>query len=415
MTESHLSSNLSNADRSRALLLLTLSYFIAFLSTGAQVVWMTQTLLAAGLSASSVGLLWSLRSFTQVLTPPIWGSIADKAGTSRPAAVITHLVGALALLLLVLAPSNFWWCAFLFIAFGFFGQPSTSMIDGMTLTALGTERHRYGDIRLFGSLGFGAAALGGQLLVDTHVFTPMPEVVFPLMGVFMAIAGVIMWRVPNMPRSKMTSWREMGDLLHDPVWLGMVVLGIAQWAGHSAYSIFLPTLAEKSGIAPWAVGVSVAVAVLVEAVLMRLSAGWLRRFGAYPLLLLTALSGIVRWTLLALIARFQWGSLAFVASHALHGLTFGLFYAVLVSSAAERIPERLRQTSQSMLSAIIFGGGGALGSTLCGQLLEHGTAASSFFVSGTEAVWWGMAVCGVIALLITASFGRHLRAGGASA
>jgi MFS transporter, PPP family, 3-phenylpropionic acid transporter len=77
-----------------------------------------------------------------------------------------------------------------------------------------------------------------------------------------------------------------------------------------------------------------------------------------------------------------------VALQALHGLTFGLFWATAVSEMSLLVPVRLRATGQALFSALVFGAANALGYLLAGQVYDRAGAASALFVlaAGLELV-----------------------------
>lgn len=92
-----------------------------------------------------------------------------------------------------------------------------------------------------------------------------------------------------------------------------------------------------------------------------------QRFGNLNLLRFAALVYGLRWLLYAVLDS-PWQVLV---SQLLQGISFGLFYLAAVNHVADIAPRGLTTTSQSLFSAITFGGGSALGSLIGGLLYQY--------------------------------------------
>jgi PPP family 3-phenylpropionic acid transporter len=162
------------------------------------------------------------------------------------------------------------------------------------------------------------------------------------------------------------------------------------WASHQAYSAYLVPLAAQRGAEPWAVGVAIGLAIVSEAVAMLVTSRLVARFGASRILVAASASSVLRWSLLAVTT----GTASFLALHALHGLTFGIFFPTLVAAVAARVPEHARQGAQGLLASIAFGLGGGLGAMIAGDVLDRTSAP---WVWATQALLALMALgCAVV-------------------
>ena len=94
------------------------------------------------------------------------------------------------------------------------------------------------------------------------------------------------------------------------------------------------------------VGFAVAGAVVVEAVAMPMAPLILRRITPGTVLVLCAATATLRW----LLTPWATTPTTFTLVNGLHGITFGLFFVVIVGVIAQRVPPTLRQTSQGLLS-----------------------------------------------------------------
>ena len=132
-------------------------------------------------------------------------------------------------------------------------------------------------------------------------------------------------------------------------------------------------LAGRAGLPATAVGMGVLAAVTVEAITMPMATSILRRVRPGPLMLACAVTAVVRWVLTAQATT----TLGFALCNALHGISFGLYYVVIVGVIAARVPPTLRQASQGLLSSLSLGAGGLVGGVVVGGLLEHGAPPST--------------------------------------
>jgi MFS family permease len=109
----------------------------------------------------------------------------------------------------------------------------------------------------------------------------------------------------------------------------------------------------------------------------------MNRFGARPLLVGICALAVVRWVLTAFITD----PIAFIVLNGMHGVTFGLFFGVLVAVVAARTPPEMRQAMQGTIASAAFGLGGALGSPFCGLVFEHTDAQTTWLaLAGVAAV-----------------------------
>jgi MFS family permease len=138
-------------------------------------------------------------------------------------------------------------------------------------------------------------------------------------------------------------------------------------------------------------------AVTVEAITMPMATNILKRVRPGPLMLVCAVTAVVRWVLTA----YATTPLTFALVNGLHGISFGLYYVVIVGVIAARVPPTLRQASQGLLSSLSLGAGGVVGGGLVGGLLQRGSPPST--------VWFAMAGVALIAMLLMIPLVRRIR------
>src|SRR6185369_6966092 len=113
----------------------------------------------------------------------------------------------------------------------------------------------------------------------------------------------------------------------------LLLLAGAIHAGTTASYQLLGVLARDEGLPPTVTGAGMAFGVLAEVLALFAFPALERRF-SLPALLVTAM----RWFILSR----SYGAEALVTLQALHGFTFGLYWATAVRTLEQLVPSRLR-------------------------------------------------------------------------
>ena len=382
--------------RRRALLGLTLTYLLNFGSMGIQLPFTALAMKGAGLGPAVIGLMWAARSLTGAFSPLVFGVIADRLGGARPLLIAALIAGVCVFTSLSLTSTPFA-AVLAFACYGVFANPANSLVDGMLLTTLGKDAASYGRYRAVGTVGFGTSAVLVSVALEHGWLAPTPAALFPICAILSSLAVVVVVVVvPTVPRPALSGLGSAVAALKQPVLLGLLVAGSLLWASHAGYVSFLSPLAEAVGL-PATVGFAVAGAVVVEAVAMPMAPLILRRITPGTVLVLCAATATLRW----LLTPWATTPTTFTLVNGLHGITFGLFFVVIVGVIAQRVPPTLRQTSQGLLSSLSLGIGGVVGGLGVGTLLERGSSAAT--------VWWSMAVLAALSTVLLVPVARRLK------
>ncbi len=265
------------------------------------------------------------------------------------------------------------------------------LYDAIAVDLLQGDGHRYGRVRLWGSLGFivGSAVVGALLARSGTV------VVAVMLGGFLLATALACWGLPASatPSAPVRlDFAAQGWPRSSGRWLLVVCfLQLASFGGYySFYSLYLQRFGftEQSIGLYWSLGVIAEIAVFY-------AGGWLVRSWSLTALLQVALAGtVVRWVLIA-----GWPDSAWVLGCAqlLHLFGFGLFHTVCVLLA----PRLLAVDSARALayvSSIGWGAGGVAGSLLAGRV---------WAVWGPQAVFRVSTGLALTALLVAGIFLRR--------
>lgn len=337
-----------------------------------------------GFSAVAIGQLMAIPMAMRILAPGFWGWAADRSGRRD----LTLRVGAL----LATGGAALLWGAsgFLATAIGLaaFALPWTGLLpqfEATTLSHLGTRPHRYGLVRLWGSVGFILAVILGGL-----VFAGARVGLVPL-GLLLLVAATMatIWLVPPAPAAAGASASyRLGPALRRPWVLALLAVCALQQAAFGPYYVFFTIYLDRLGYSTAVAGLFWAWGVAAEVLVFLVTPWLIERFGSRPLLVFALAASALRWLLTA------WGAAwlpVLVFAQTLHMAAFGLFHAVAVLLIHRAFPGRLQGRGQALYSAVGFGVGGALGS------LASGYAWSAV---GPALTWTGAAVLAGFAALV---------------
>ncbi|MFZ9887821.1 MAG: MFS transporter, partial [Myxococcota bacterium] len=377
----------------RALSSIACGYIFLYASIGLLVPLASPALTAVGFATATVGGLWAVRACSALLSPVLWGLLADRSRHRQLAPGMSLCAGGMMLASLggLNGTSPHWLSVLAFLGSGLVGAASASLLDGLTLARLEGARHRYGGIRLFGALGFGIAAYTASEAAANGWLVVKASTIFPLAGALQVLAAVFVVVVPATAMAPATARPPLLTVLRQPGLRSLALLGILHWSSHGAYHTFLMRLGELRGVGERAVGLALTTAILSEVLVLRVSAPLLARWSREQLLLFVYAITTIRWAGLAS----STGLLSFVCLQLLHGASFALFHATAVTLVADRAPETSRQSLQGLFASLVYGLGTALGAYVAGMCLERG--------SGETGTWGAMTGLAAIPLVVTAA------------
>jgi PPP family 3-phenylpropionic acid transporter len=134
--------------------------------------------------------------------------------------------------------------------------------------------------------------------------------------------------------------------------------------GHGTYYGFFSIALEGQGFSASAIGALWTIGVVAEVAFMFWSGRALSRIGAAPLLVISFVAAVLRWTLMARAP----GPAGLAVTQCLHALSFGAFHVAAVTIIHQSAPPSLRATGQTLYSSLAYGVGSGLGLLLNGWL-----------------------------------------------
>jgi MFS transporter, PPP family, 3-phenylpropionic acid transporter len=362
-------------------------YLFYFASLGALVPYWSLYLKSLGFSSLEIGELMALIMVTKVISPNIWGWLADHTGRRMRVVRIGSLL-SMVLFLGVFWAETYWRLALVMFGFSFFWNAVLPQFESVTLNHLAERSNRYSMIRLWGSVGFilSVAALG--ILLEHFGPSLLPPV---LLGIYIAIF-LSSLLVPERAEPPHHDSVPLGDLLRKPAVIALIVASFLLQASHGPYYTFYTIYLESHGYSRSLIGQFWALGVIAEVVLFLFMHKLEPRIGLRRLFLTALLLTSVRWVMIGLFPESM--SLLLLAQ-LLHAASFGLFHAVAVALFHHYFRGRHHGKGQAIYGSLSFGGGGAFGSYYAGAMWDslgpiatYSFAATLAFLSFVIAARW---------------------------
>lgn len=372
---------------------LGLYYAATFAAFGFYLPYMPAWFIARGFVGGTMSALLMLLPAMAIVTPPLFGMLADGLGLRGGLLRVACLGAACAYALLALAAAHLsplpfalaFACCMVFAGF-------RSAMSGLAdVIALEHARH-YGRMRLWGSVGFlGSAWLGGRFVDPTRPAL-LPACIALCLGVSFLIAQTLPRTAALPPRPAPLEARR---LLAQRSFRWLLAGSFLITAAGSAYDTCLTLHLRDLGASGDFIGTAWALGTLAEILLMAWLSPHVARFGAARLLVFSYAVASLRWALLASVRSLP----LLMVLQPLHCISFALMWISSVSLLKEETGDGALATAQGIFAAAC-----ALGSA-CGMASWGGLYATS----GSDAVFTVASLLACFATLAGVALGRARR------
>lgn len=334
-------------------------YFFYFAFVGAFSPYFSLYLQSIGRSAAQIAVLMSLMSVMRMLAPAMWGALADRLGMRVPIVRLSALLSMLGFAGFLV--SDAYAALFASMAFlAFFWSAALPLVEALTFAHLEGQASRYGNIRVWGSVGFILAVLGlGYLLDDLPVRTVL-WVTLATLGGILACALAI----PEAHRPVSAALHDpLGAILRRPQVRALLLACFFMSAAHGALYVFYSMHLVAHGYSKTLVGWMWTLGVVAEIAVFMGMPQLLRAFSLRGILVFSFATAILRF----LVIGWAPDSLALLLfAQLLHGATFGAYHAAAVAAVNEWFGARHQARGQALYGSVSFGAGGMIGGVLSG-------------------------------------------------
>ncbi|MEZ5791175.1 MAG: MFS transporter [Nitratireductor sp.] len=378
---------------------IALLYSALFFFVGIYLPFFPLWLSSRGLDATSISLVLAAPLVARIATSGQITAFADRASDRANVLIFLFCTAAIIVSLFPFV-SGFWAILAVALALSIATNPLTPVMDSLTLSGVRRFGASYGRIRLWGSLVFILANLGGGAVLAGYD----AETVLWVM-IASAFAGAAL--SPLLPRIGRPRRQVHGigpgsaSLLRLPRFtLVMLASGLLQ-ASHAMIYGFGSIHWGSIGYSGTLIGLLWAIGVIVEIVLFHFAAAVFQKVSPFNLVVIGAFGSMMRWGLMPLEPPLA----GYVFLQMLHGLSFGAVHLGTMHFLAAEIPDERMGAAQGI--AFVLGG-----AVMAVAVLMSGPLYAAFGVAAFLAMA-AMSVLSIILLAIVAgSYPQSLLEGG---
>lgn len=341
---------------------LSAFYLIYFAILGVLLPYWGPYLLTLGFSPARIGELNAIPQATKLIAPTLWGWLADRTGRRMSVIRWACLLAALTFVGVYAVGASYFGLALVMLLFSFFWNAALPQFEAVTLAHLGEQAHRYSRIRLWGSVGFIAAAVGLGYATRAWGIGIVPVV---LMGLFATLWVNSLLAPASSSLATHDPSPPFAQIFRRPEVIAFFMACFFNQAAHGAYYGFFSLYLEDLGYARELVGLLWGLGVTVEVALFLILPRLLPRFGPRRLMLAALALAALRWLL---IGHFAAHLPVLLFAQSLHAFSFGVFHAVSIHLIHQFFPGSSQGRGQALYSSLGFGVGNSLGSLTAGYL-----------------------------------------------
>lgn len=362
-------------------------YFFYFAFVGMFSPYWSLYLKSIAFDAVQIGILMSVQPVMRMLSPALWGWLADRLGNRRLVVQVAALGSALCYLG-VFFTQQYYELLLVLALMGFFWSGSMPLVEATTLTYLGKNAARYGRLRSWGSIGFILAVMGLGYALD---YIAIGWILW--VGLFIQLG--ILYFSRQIPPTEMiahhTDSHPIRRIVLQPQVLALFGACFLMAVAHGPYYTFFSIYLVEHGYSKSAVGALWTLGVVCEIGVFFLMP-WLMRHYTLPHMLMVSMAlAVVRFLLIGWQVDTLW---LLLLAQILHAATFGSFHATAVALVHHFFRGRHQSRGQALFGSVTYGAGGMLGGLLSGPLWLHwGPSVMYSFSAGAAflglgLMWW---------------------------
>jgi len=343
---------------------------------------------AKGFSASQIGMLMVIGPFVAVFAQPVWGYISDRLQTVKwvvGALWGCGVVSSIGLFYMDGFPAKLTFVTLLY----FFLMPTQPLLDALTIRTAEEAGISYGSIRMWGSLGFAAAAvIVGGLLVTIGGVENLKWIYW---GIWVSPFLLICFLKDVKTTVPPVTFRTLTSVMRNGPFLWFLLFVLIMTLPHRMNDFFLGLYMSDLGASEQMVGLAWAIAALAEGFAFGVFYRLLNKVHDLALLGIVSILYVARWVLYGLAGD----PTLLLILQASHAVTFAMFWMAAVSHSVRAVPVEMRSTGQAVLSAVFIGLSGLGAGVLGGELQERGGYEAAYYIG---AVLAGIGAAGFLSL-----------------
>jgi PPP family 3-phenylpropionic acid transporter len=316
------------------------------------------------LTGAQIGLLVGIAPLISMVSLPLVTGLADRTNKHG-------LIMGLSLLITVSVQVLFPTLKTFPLLFGIailsrvFFSPITPLSTSATMFMLGDRKDLYGRMRLGGTIGFSIAATVTGALVENYGL----KIAFWGAAALFFIAFLVGQKLVHGEEKSERPFERgrASDLLRNPRFLLFLLIGLSGGISFATINTYLFPYMKELDAGESVMGLALTIGTIVEIPVLFFADRFIRRFGAYALLMFAIAMTGLRFLLLAVAPN----PVFVLFVQLLNGLNYPLLNVAGVTYADEHAPQGFRATAQGLFNASMGGIGSAVGGFAGGVLFER--------------------------------------------
>jgi len=375
---------------------ISLGFSTFFLYVGLYLPYFPIWLQSRDLTPLQISTVFSMSLVIRVLASGQVLAFADTQKDRSTVLSVLYVLSAITILL-YLPAETFIPILLVTLLYNFFFNPTLPLLDAITLAGVRRFDADYGKIRIWGSVVFILANMGGGAILAGY----NPDVILYALLASMALGALCSFAIPRIGRvspykkeaaaNRWSIWRKF--LSNREFVRVLLATGLAQ-ASHAFLYGFGSIYWQSIGYSGTMIGLFWAIGVVAEVILFQFAKGLFRRISAVQMIIIGCIGGALRWVLFPFVE----GEAAFLLLQILHGASFGATHIGLMQYILESVPEENIGAAQ--------GAGFVLGGVAMGLAVFASGPLYAAWGAGGFWVMAGMCVVGLALLAPKIGSGR---------
>jgi nucleoside transporter len=303
---------------------------------------------------------FAMASFTAMF---FFTQFADRTFAAEKFVAFSHLVGGLAMAALTWT-TEFTPFFLLMLVHSLFYVPTISITNSIAFANLKDPQRDFGPVRLWGTIGWIAAAWPFIFLARENMFLVSGIASLVLAGFSMTLPHTPP-KTPD-PGAEKFAWLEAMKLLKIPYLLVLFIVTFFDAAVHPGYFILTGDYLKSIGVPGNWVSAVMSCGQVAEILTMAVLGYFLKALGWRKIMILGILGHTVRFAVFAFLPS---PPVAVVVNF-LHGICYAFFFATVYIFVDEFFPKNVRSSAQGLFNFLILGLGPFVGNFVWPMLAD---------------------------------------------
>lgn len=315
-----------------------------------------------GLNGYQIGTIMSIGPVIMIFFQPLWGIISDLTNAPiRILTITTFLAGLFGLGYIFF--HHYYLFLLIAILVAIFQSAIIPVSDSLAIKYTTKVGYNYGNVRMFGSLGFGIA-----VFILGRVSEEFPASIFYSFFIFLTLAAILAIRIPKEkttpPRNLLSGVKEILSIKKYLIFLAITFLIFGpNLANNTYFGLFI----EDRGGTYTGIGLAFLIAVLSEVPFMKVANRCILKLGLLQIAAIAGAVSLFRWILYF----FEPSLFIVYATAVIQGFSLGLFIPAGLQYIRDVTPVHIVATAITLYSAIGNGLGNWFSTFLGGIFYEE--------------------------------------------